>query len=46
MLGTRPDDEVGSQIGKTHSVVRIKRRRFGIPNPVGRRKHGLKKKRR
>jgi hypothetical protein len=35
LLGTMPDEEVASQIGRSVRAVRLKREKMGIPNPTG-----------
>jgi hypothetical protein len=38
LLGTMPDEEVATQIGKTLVAVRIRRTRLGIPSACDRRR--------
>jgi hypothetical protein len=38
LLGKMPDEEVARRIGKPQNAVRLKREKFGIPNPVDRRR--------
>jgi hypothetical protein len=38
LLGTLPDEELATQIGKTPVAVSLKRRRLGIANPCDRRR--------